>query len=171
VAVDANAGADRGGQQNAPTGGHRRHRRLGGKQLAGHVDAKHSVEIGRSDRLQRPEMFDTGVAGQHVQPAELHHHPLDQVLGLRRVGDVGSEGDRLVALVDKLGDKRVSRRLVGHIVDRDCRAVGGQPAHDRCADSAAAAGYQWPACPPAVTVESRCPPKAIPEYIVRLTHA
>jgi hypothetical protein len=47
-------------------------------------------------------------------------------------------------VVAELADERIGAGLVGSIVDRDCGSLGGEPPHDRGADSAAASGDQDP---------------------------
>lgn len=42
--------------------------------------------------------------------------------------------------VAEFADERIGGGPIGAIVDRDCGSLGGEPSHDRGADSAAAAG-------------------------------
>jgi hypothetical protein len=44
--------------------------------------------------------------------------------------------------VAEFADDRIGGGPIGAIVDRDCGSLGGEPSHDRGADSAAAAGDQ-----------------------------
>ena len=55
---------------------------------------------GLGDGFQRSELLDAGVADQQVQAAELRYHRADQLVGLRRVGDVAREGRRGPPLID-----------------------------------------------------------------------
>jgi len=60
------------------------------------------------------------------------------------VADVGAERGDLVTFASQLGDELVGCGLVGDVVDRDRRAVGGQPPYDRRADATTAARHQCP---------------------------
>ena len=92
-------------------------------------------------------MLDPGVADQQIQAAELGYDRADQLVGLRRVADIGRESRRGTPVVAEFADERIGGP-VGSIVDRDCGSLGGEPPRDRGADSAAASGDQDPLSPP-----------------------
>ena len=83
----------------------------------------------------RDHLGGAGVVDQHVEPAVLGQHPLDQ--GTRRVGfaHVGLH----VASAD-LRRHRLAGLDRGAGVHDDREAVGGQPARDLGADAGGAAG-------------------------------
>jgi hypothetical protein len=89
-------------------------------------------------------VLDPGVADQQIQAAELGYHRADQPVGLRHVADICRECRRGAPAVAEFADERVGGCPIGSIVDRDRGSLGGQPPHDRGADSAAASGDQDP---------------------------
>jgi hypothetical protein len=63
---------------------------------------------------------------------------------VRHVTDIGRESRGGITVVAEFADERIGGGPIGAIVDRDCGSLGGEPPHDRGADSAAAAGDQGP---------------------------
>jgi hypothetical protein len=71
--------------------GHRGDRGPGDEQLSGHVGLKEAIEVGLGDGFQRSEVLDPGVADRQIQAAEPGFHRAGQLVGLRRVTDIGRE--------------------------------------------------------------------------------
>ena len=85
-------------------------------------------------------MLLAGVVDQHVEPAPLVDHRLDQALAMPRVAQVASRKQSLAAFpLDRVGSH--SRIVVFvEIGDRDLGAFAGEQDRSRAPDTAVAAG-------------------------------
>src|ERR1022692_2103539 len=145
VLEDGDPGADRGHQDDPASVGHLRYRGLHHKELACDVGVEHAPEILLGDRGQRPEVLHPGVTDENVETAHGLRGLADH--GLRRgpVGDVALDRERYVAGVGEFGHQRSGAVGSAAVGDGDGRALGGEPAGHRGADSAATAGDKCPA--------------------------
>ena len=115
-------------------------RELGAEERALEVYRQHVVEVGFAGREQRRAGFDTRVADENIEPAEILDGGPDnpaQVFGAR---DVGFHSDRAAASPSGGGYDLGCVVRVHTVVDHDVRAFGGGGEDDRLADAAVAAG-------------------------------
>ena len=116
-------------------------RELGAEERALEVYRQHLVEVGFAGLEQRRAGFDTRVADQDVEPAEVLDGGLDdpvQVFGAR---DVCFHSDRAAARPSGSGYDLGCVVRVHAVVDDDVRAFRGGGEHDRLADAAIAASH------------------------------
>ena len=104
------------------------------------LTAKNRAASAASASISGRTANNSRVVDEDVDRAKLVDGRRDQPFAIGGLGDVGRNGEnRLSAfLLDRLG--RVGQRLLGAPGDRDPRALTGEGAGDRIADSRAAAG-------------------------------
>ena len=109
--------------------------RLKGEEQAFDVDGENLVVAGFGDFDDRRHVEDAGVVDENVDPAPSLNHVLDRSLDGGCLGDVESEGDRLVAMAcgGLLGMSQ------GNVGDRDSRSFRDIAFGDRRADAPRAA--------------------------------
>ena len=86
--------------------------------------------------------FGARIGDEDVEAAELVPDAVEQALDLRRLADVGLDGESVGAPRTHLLERCLGRRLVLQVVDGDVHAMLGELQRDPAADAARAAGHE-----------------------------
>jgi hypothetical protein len=94
------------------------------------------VETDRQRRLVERAHLRTRIGHEDVEASELAPHAADQALDLRRLADVGLDGESVGAARSDLLERGLRRGLVFQVIDRDVDAMIRELQRDAAADAA-----------------------------------